>query len=394
MSFPPAIPAAPSDEREEAYLASRTSHWEVFRGLLPLVWPQDRPDLRARVVLAFGVLLIAKLVTVAVPVFYKDATDMLTAAAGTGGIGAGQGIALGIVMLILAYGTGARRHDGADAGSRRDLHRGRAERRPPAQQPHVRAPAPAVASLSPRAAHRRAVARHRAGDAWRRAHHPHGHPQRRADGARAGARVRDAALLFRLALRRHHAGDRRPLHVVHVLRVRAAHRHPARDERQRHRGQHQGHRQPSELRDGEVFRQRGAGSAPLRHLHGALRAGGDQDVPLARRAQHRPGADLHHRHDGVHAARRARHHQRRSHDRRVRDGQRPAHSALHAAQFHGHGVPRDQTRARRPRIDVRAARRATRDQGQARRQAARRRRRRDPLRQRHLRLRAPAAGRC
>jgi ATP-binding cassette, subfamily B, heavy metal transporter len=106
MSFPPAIPAAPSDEREEAYLASRTSHWEVFRGLLPLVWPQDRPDLRARVVLAFGVLLIAKLVTVAVPVFYKDATDMLTAAAGTGGIGAGQGIALGIVMLILAYGTG------------------------------------------------------------------------------------------------------------------------------------------------------------------------------------------------------------------------------------------------------------------------------------------------
>ncbi len=57
-------------------------------------------------VLAFGVLLIAKLVTVAVPVFYKDATDMLTAAAGTGGIGAGQGIALGIVMLILAYGTG------------------------------------------------------------------------------------------------------------------------------------------------------------------------------------------------------------------------------------------------------------------------------------------------
>ncbi len=106
MSFPPAIPAAPSDEREEAYLASRASHWEVFRGLLPLVWPRSRPDLRARVVLAFGVLLIAKLVTVAVPVFYKDATDMLTAAAGTGGIGTGQGIALGIVMLILAYGTG------------------------------------------------------------------------------------------------------------------------------------------------------------------------------------------------------------------------------------------------------------------------------------------------
>ena len=96
MSFPPAIPAAPSDEREEIYLASRASHWEVFRGLLPLVWPKDRPDLRARVVIAFGVLLIAKLVTVAVPVFYKNATDMLAANAGAGGLDAGQGIALGI----------------------------------------------------------------------------------------------------------------------------------------------------------------------------------------------------------------------------------------------------------------------------------------------------------
>ncbi len=105
MSFPSAIPAAPSDEREEDYVAPRASHWEVFRGLLPLVWPANRPDLRARVVLAFGVLLIAKLVTVAVPIFYKDATDVLTAAAGTGADPA-HGLAIGIVMLIVAYGTG------------------------------------------------------------------------------------------------------------------------------------------------------------------------------------------------------------------------------------------------------------------------------------------------
>ncbi len=92
---------------------------------------------------------------------------------------------------------------------------------------------------------------------------------------------------------------------------RAAHRHPPRDERKRHRGQHQGDRQPVELRDGQVLRQRGARGTPLRHLHGALRAGGDQDLPFARRAQHRPGADLHRRHDGVHAAGGARHHRRR-----------------------------------------------------------------------------------
>ena len=84
MSFPPAVPAAPSDEREEAYLRQRTGHLEALRGLLPLVWPAKRPDLRVRVVLAFIVLLIAKLVTVAVPVFYKNATDKLTAAAGSG----------------------------------------------------------------------------------------------------------------------------------------------------------------------------------------------------------------------------------------------------------------------------------------------------------------------
>ena len=106
MSFPPAIPAAPTDEREEDYLAARTSHRTVLTGLLPFVWPQRRPDLKARVVIAFAVLLIAKLVTVAVPVFYKDATDRLTAAGGTHGVTAGQGLAIGIAMLILAYGTG------------------------------------------------------------------------------------------------------------------------------------------------------------------------------------------------------------------------------------------------------------------------------------------------
>src|SRR5262245_58874267 len=91
MSFPPAIPAAPTDEREEDYSAARASHWDALMGLLPLVWPANRADLRARVVLAFAVLLVAKLVTVAVPVFYKDATDMLTAAAGKGdGLDAGS----------------------------------------------------------------------------------------------------------------------------------------------------------------------------------------------------------------------------------------------------------------------------------------------------------------
>jgi ATP-binding cassette, subfamily B, heavy metal transporter len=104
MSFPPAIPAAPTDEREEDYLAARASHRTVLTGLLQFVWPQRRPDLKARVVVAFAVLLIAKLVTVAVPVLYKDATDRLTAA-GVHSLTPGQGLAIGIAVLILAYGT-------------------------------------------------------------------------------------------------------------------------------------------------------------------------------------------------------------------------------------------------------------------------------------------------
>ena len=105
MSFPPAIPAAPTDEREEDYLAARTSHRALFGGLLPYVWPERRPDLKVRVVIAFAVLLMAKLVTVGVPVLYKDATDRLTAS-GAHAATLGQGLAIGIAMLIFAYGTG------------------------------------------------------------------------------------------------------------------------------------------------------------------------------------------------------------------------------------------------------------------------------------------------
>jgi len=105
MSFPPAIPAAPTDEREEDYLAARTSHRALFGGLLPYVWPERRPDLKVRVVIAFAVLLMAKLVTVGVPVLYKDATDRLTAS-GAHTVTLGQGLAIGIAMLIFAYGTG------------------------------------------------------------------------------------------------------------------------------------------------------------------------------------------------------------------------------------------------------------------------------------------------
>jgi ATP-binding cassette, subfamily B, heavy metal transporter len=89
--------------RNPLALSARTDHWTVLRGLLPFVWPAGRPDLRMQVVAAFCVLLLAKIVTVAVPVFFKEATDLL---AGEKGRSTGQLFAFGATALILAYGIG------------------------------------------------------------------------------------------------------------------------------------------------------------------------------------------------------------------------------------------------------------------------------------------------
>jgi ATP-binding cassette subfamily B protein len=54
----------------------------VVSALGPYVWPADRKDLQATVVVSLGLMLLAKLVTVAMPFTFKWATDALVAAAG------------------------------------------------------------------------------------------------------------------------------------------------------------------------------------------------------------------------------------------------------------------------------------------------------------------------
>ncbi|MEO1266276.1 MAG: metal ABC transporter permease, partial [Pseudomonadota bacterium] len=78
----------------------------VFRGLLPFVWPEGRPDLRRRVLAAFGVLVIAKLVTVAVPVAFKEITDALTSIESGGSAAVVTGLGAAAVGMILIYGLG------------------------------------------------------------------------------------------------------------------------------------------------------------------------------------------------------------------------------------------------------------------------------------------------
>ncbi len=68
----PAQPTATPDIKAEASLATTVRH------LWPYIWPADRADLKARVVGAMALLLIAKLITIAVPYSFKWATDLLT----------------------------------------------------------------------------------------------------------------------------------------------------------------------------------------------------------------------------------------------------------------------------------------------------------------------------
>ncbi len=64
--------------RSDAVLQARTGHLSVLRELLPYVWPANRPDLRWRVVIALAALVVAKAITLAVPIAYKAVVDLLT----------------------------------------------------------------------------------------------------------------------------------------------------------------------------------------------------------------------------------------------------------------------------------------------------------------------------
>jgi ATP-binding cassette subfamily B protein len=98
------LPQSTSD----ALLHGRAGQLAVLRELIPYVWPKGRRDLHARVIVAFAALVIAKVITLAVPIAYKNVVDYLTGEATTGaapGVGF-LGLAIVPAMLIVAYGVG------------------------------------------------------------------------------------------------------------------------------------------------------------------------------------------------------------------------------------------------------------------------------------------------
>ncbi|MCY4005784.1 MAG: ABC transporter ATP-binding protein/permease [Rhodobacteraceae bacterium] len=87
-----------------AEVDARRSGWRTIKAVAPYLWPNDRFDLRVRVVFALLALATAKAVTVGTPFIYKAAVDQLAA---TGGDDPFFLFGLGAVALTIAYG-GAR----------------------------------------------------------------------------------------------------------------------------------------------------------------------------------------------------------------------------------------------------------------------------------------------
>ncbi|MFN3077762.1 MAG: ABCB family ABC transporter ATP-binding protein/permease, partial [Alphaproteobacteria bacterium] len=75
----------------------RSGDLRTLRRLLPYLWPEGEPGLKARVVFSLLLLVAAKVANAAVPLLYKQAVDALTVL---------KGAAIGLpVGLVVAYGV-------------------------------------------------------------------------------------------------------------------------------------------------------------------------------------------------------------------------------------------------------------------------------------------------
>ena len=74
---------------------------QTILNLWPYMWPSDRADLKMRVVWATVILLVAKVVLLLVPYFFKWATDALNGRADMTGIL--PAVMTGALMLVVAY---------------------------------------------------------------------------------------------------------------------------------------------------------------------------------------------------------------------------------------------------------------------------------------------------
>ncbi|ALN73668.1 metal ABC transporter permease [Aureimonas sp. AU20] len=90
-----------SDTKPQAVSGDSGAMWRTLKNLWPYMWPQERPDLKARVLWATFYLVLAKILTVGIPYFFKWATDALN------GVNSASGwlplVLTGAVTLVVAY---------------------------------------------------------------------------------------------------------------------------------------------------------------------------------------------------------------------------------------------------------------------------------------------------
>jgi ATP-binding cassette subfamily B protein len=97
----------PQTPAKQGAASRRAGLLATFRRLWPYLWPHGRADLQRRVFVAFGLLLVAKLVTILAPFTFKWATDALVAVTGNnpgpGGAGA-EWLWRAPILLTVLYG--------------------------------------------------------------------------------------------------------------------------------------------------------------------------------------------------------------------------------------------------------------------------------------------------
>ncbi|PRH88231.1 metal ABC transporter permease [Labrys okinawensis] len=102
------MPSADPSAAPKRVSADQGAFLQTMEHLWPYMWPQDRADLRMRVIWAFVLLLLTKLITLVVPYTLKWATDGLAAIGGgrelTGHTLAVMLAAVPLTMLV-AYGV-------------------------------------------------------------------------------------------------------------------------------------------------------------------------------------------------------------------------------------------------------------------------------------------------
>lgn len=88
-------------DKKKTISADSSNPMQTLINLWPYMWPQGRPDLKMRVVWATIFLIVAKLVLIAVPYFFKWATDALNGKLDMAGLV--PVFLLGAVALVIAY---------------------------------------------------------------------------------------------------------------------------------------------------------------------------------------------------------------------------------------------------------------------------------------------------